>query len=139
MNVSCFPVAARALSSDSHDDTIVDLRLIGELADEVIDLFRRRAKRPPMPPMPAQPTMPAQPPMPAQPAVPMTENQRVVLARTAGTPISILEHLSNDQSATVRNELVFNPAVPKHILQNLAGDPDRFIAGQARARLADVA
>ena len=123
MNVMNFPVAARALSSDSKDDTIVDLRLIGELADEVIDLFRRSA-------MPAKP---------AQPAVPMTENQRTVLARSAGTPVSVLERLSKDQSAAVRNELVFNPSVPKHILQNLAGDRDRFIAGQARARLADVA
>jgi len=123
MNVMSFPVAARANSSDSSEETIVDLRLLGELADEVVSLFRRAAK----------------PVKPGQSARSMTENQRTKLARCAGTPMSVLEHLSVDESVAVRNELVFNPAVPRHILQNLAGDPDRFIAGQAKARLADVA
>src|SRR4029453_3615796 len=119
MNVMSFPVAARAHSSDANEETIVDLRLLGELADQVVSLFRRAA----------------QPAKQGQPAPPMTENERTALAKGAGTAVSVLDHLSFDQSVAVRNELVFNPAVPKHILQNLAGDPDRFIAGQARERL----
>jgi len=124
MNVMSFPVAAREYSSDAnHSETLVDFRLLGELADEVVSLFRPA-------PRPVQSIQPAQP---------MTENERTALAKSACTPISVLEHLSFDQSPAVRNELIFNPAVPMHVLQNLTGDPDRFIAGQAKARLANVA
>ncbi len=123
MNVMCFPVAGRAYSEESNNDSLVDLGLLGELADEVVSIFRRAAK-------------PAKSPKTTRP---MTEIQRAALAKSAGTPVSVLEHLSVDHSAAVRNELVFNPAVPRHILQQLAGDPDRFIAGQAKARLANAA
>jgi len=124
MNVMSFPVAGRDYSSDANkNETLVDLQLLGELADEVVSLFRRAPK----------------PVQSAQSAQPMTENQRTALAKSACTPISVLECLTFDQSAAVRNELIFNPGVPKHVLQSLAGDPDRFIAGQAKARLTDVA
>lgn len=63
---------------------------------------------------------------------------RVQLAATSTVP-AVLFRLAGDEDASVRNALIFNPALPADLLANLALDEDRFVSAQARARLGQLA
>lgn len=124
MGVTCYPLVLRASSADYGNDDIVDLALLAELASEAAGFFARFTRS-------AKPAR--------QSAAPMSEQARVALARSPGTPATVLEQLSFDASSLVRSELIFNPSVSVAILTKLASDADRFVSGQARARLAGIA
>ncbi|HEY9869119.1 MAG TPA: hypothetical protein V6D08_08125 [Candidatus Obscuribacterales bacterium] len=124
MGVMCYPVVLRANSADYGKDDIVDLALLAELASEAAAFFARFTRS-------AKPAR--------QSAAAISEQARVALARSAATPTTVLEQLSLDASSLVRSELIFNPSVSAAILTKLAGDPDRFVSSQARARLASIA
>lgn len=60
-------------------------------------------------------------------------------ARDAKTSPQVLQQLAADLSDDVRIELIYNPSSPLLLIKELAMDKNRFIAAQARVRLADVA
>ncbi|MBY0552623.1 MAG: hypothetical protein K2W95_35400 [Candidatus Obscuribacterales bacterium] len=69
-------------------------------------------------------------------AAPLSAAEKLAQAANAGTPIARLQELSVDVDSAVRTEVIFNQATPAALLFLLAADSDRFVASQAKARLA---
>lgn len=121
VGVSCFPIALQAPQNEyqhsahaSSDDS-----LVLELVSLVASLFQKQE--------PAR--------LPVQF---MSEDAKVQLARDGRTSATVLSELAGDRNAVVRNAVVFHPTLPMQSLMQLSKDTDRFVAGQARARLVSL-
>lgn len=69
-------------------------------------------------------------------AAPATTSERKASAANPQTSAARLAELGADLDASVRSEVIFNPSTPKAVLLVLASDSDRFVASQAKAKLA---
>lgn len=69
-------------------------------------------------------------------AAPLSAAEKMALAANTATPLARLQELSLDADAAVRTEVIFNQATPSTLLYVLAADSDRFVASQAKAKLA---
>lgn len=118
--MNCFPIAVQ--SSHTQDRLQTQPSLLGELAGNVLDFATEFLSR-----------------LRLDQADTQTETQKLALARNQETPAAVLLALSDDASSAIRNELIFNPAVPASVLFKLAGDSDRFIAAQAQSRISRAA
>lgn len=125
MSGSGFPVAVQSPVNDNGNRNEPGILV------ELVDLMQEFAIRMLVPQNKNEKTI--------ESVIPPSEAQRIAMASNVATPVNMMEFLSRDVSAVVRSELVFNSALPVHILHRLAGDNDRFVAAQARARIANAA
>lgn len=119
--ISCFPIAVQlpqnefqSAGAHSPDDS-----LVVELVSLVATLFKKE--------------QPSELPLQF-----MSEDSKIQLAQDGRTSATRLSQLAADNNAVVRNAVVFHPTLPLASLMQLTRDSDRFIAGQARARLASL-
>lgn len=121
-----FPIAMQ--SGDSYNQAPVryESDLAAELASDVVSIagkWMNSLKTKPRKRMPAF-------------AAPLSAAAKIALAANANTSVARLQELSVDADAAVRTEVIFNQATPTALLYVLAADSDRFVASQAKARLA---
>lgn len=125
MSYYCFPVSVQAVPSPDYSASPggFEIDLVAEFTNTIVDLAGR---------MKRSSNSKRQLPAARVGRLP----QKIAAASNPLTEPSILMVLARDSDALVRAEVIFNTSTPVEVLQELATDGNRFIAGQARAMLA---
>lgn len=139
--IACFPLSIQSESSRSdvgyYGNSSVELELVGDLFAGVSGLAGKLAKL--FDGSNKEKVVAGYNKAHSQsydkPSKPLSEKEKLVLARNPKSAPAILVTLSQDASSAVRNEVALNPSSPEFILRKLAADNDKFIASQAKTRL----
>jgi hypothetical protein len=125
---NCFPTYVHAPQFESNYGNQYEVDFVTEISNTLVDFAAKLKKR-----------QHERAQRAAAKAAPSFEQARLMAAANPQTDSGTLMLLARDADAAVRSEVIFNPATPVEVLYELASDNDRFVAGQARARLAQAA